>query len=593
MPTCFVPGCTSGYRRNTEKRHFFSPPTDPNLLAKWSRAIPRADKVLGKTCKVCDAHFQEGDILKSYKHVINGEVIEIERGVWSLRSDAIPTIFPNLPLYFSSNRKRRKSPKKRATISRDAVATQSDAAEDIDIEREQPEPVQDSCLHVNELVEKSASLRLPRQWRSAALEDENGRRSQIVFYRAGLEADVYTVLKSVVVREDISYVVSARGKLVLTLPMDLAITSLADVEAIVQVVQTMQACHGCTSSRGGTVYHKQCRVLTEAEKGVCIKCAKMTKDLKRRSGLKPKKKVCLAAPVLRKRLIRAAAAREQKKKEISQLSEKLKQAFSTSLGEVTQDLPEAQKMVIQAAIMQQAAKSPRGHRYTRDWLMICLLLRLTSPKCYRTLSDMKILPLPSANRLVQLLKGLPCGYGLNKFALGSIKLHMAGKPEHYTYGCLIIDEVKLREGTEFNRSSYKFDGFVDYGDITKVGTDQLADHALVVMFNPMFASWVQPIATFAAKGAAPGWVLAKVVMSSVLQLHEHGARVLAVISDGAGNNKSMWTHLGISGKVEHPQCKIEHPCLPEGTFLHFICDVPHIVKCIRNHMMKHKYGQAS
>ncbi|XP_077516220.1 uncharacterized protein LOC144126127 [Amblyomma americanum] len=591
MPTCFVPGCTSGYRRNTEKRHFFSPPTDPNLLAKWSRAIPRADKVLGKTCKVCDAHFQEGDILKSYKHVINGEVIEIERGVWSLRSDAIPTIFPNLPLYFSSNRKRRKSPKKRATVSRDAVATQSDAAEDIDIEREQPEPVQDSCLHVNELVEKSASLRLPRQWRSAALEDENGRRSQIVFYRAGLEADVYTALKSVVVREDMSYVVSARRKLVPTLPMDLAITSLADVEAIVQVVQTMQACHGCTSSRGGTVYHKQCRVLTEAEKGVCIKCAKMTKDLKRRSGLKPKKKVCLAAPVLRKRLIRAAAAWEQKKKEISQLSEKLKQAFSTSLGEVTQDLPEAQQMVIQAAIMQQAAKSPRGHRYTTDWLMICLLLRLTSPKCYRTLSDMKILPLPSANRLVQLLKGLPCGYGLNKFALGSIKLHMAGKPEHYTYGCLIIDEVKLREGTEYNRSSYKFNGFVDYGDITKVGTDQLADHALVVMFNPMFASWVQPIATFAAKGAAPGWVLAKVVMSSVLQLHEHGARVLAVISDGAGNNKSMWTHLGISGKVEHPQCKIEHPCLPEGTLLHFISDVPHIVKCIRNHMMKHQYGQ--
>lgn len=206
---------------------------------------------------------------------------------------------------------------------------------------------------------------------------------------------------------------------------------------------------------------------------------------------------------------------------------------------------------------------------------------------------MKVLPLPSPSRLVQLLRGLPCDYGLNKFARESIKNHMAGKPDHHTYGCLIIDEIKLREGTEYNRSAYKFDGFVDYGDVSQVDSDKLADHALVVMFNPMFASWVQPIATFAAKGAAPGWILAKVVTNSVLQLHEHGARVLAVISDGAGNNKSMWTHLGISGKLQQPKCKMAHPCLPEGTFLHFICDVPHIMKCIRNHMMKHKLGQVS
>ncbi|KAK8786685.1 hypothetical protein V5799_023542 [Amblyomma americanum] len=35
---------------------------------------------------------------------------------------------------------------------------------------------------------------------------------------------------------------------------------------------------------------------------------------------------------------------------------------------------------------------------------------------------------------------------------------------------------------------------------------------------------------------------------------------------------------------------MEHPCLPDASH-HFICDVPHIMKCIRNHLMKHKYGQ--
>ncbi|KAH8025823.1 hypothetical protein HPB51_012145 [Rhipicephalus microplus] len=35
MPTCFVPGCTSGYKSNPEKRHFFAPPSDPQLLERW------------------------------------------------------------------------------------------------------------------------------------------------------------------------------------------------------------------------------------------------------------------------------------------------------------------------------------------------------------------------------------------------------------------------------------------------------------------------------------------------------------------------------------------------------------------------------
>ncbi|KAL1468080.1 hypothetical protein MTO96_041712, partial [Rhipicephalus appendiculatus] len=54
----------------------------------------------------------------------------------------------------------------------------------------------------------------------------------------------------------------------------------------------------------------------------------------------------------------------------------------------------------------------------------------------------------------------------------------------------------------------------------------------------------------------------------------------------------MWQHLGVSGSMESPCHKIPHPCLAEGNFLHFLCDVPHALKCVRNHLLKHKYGQA-
>lgn len=133
------------------------------------------------------------------------------------------------------------------------------------------------------------------------------------------------------------------------------------------------------------------------------------------------------------------------------------------------------------------------------------------------------------------------------------------------------------------------DGFVDYGDETNATTEQLADHALVLMFVPLFEGWVQPIASFATRGAAPGRILARLILSAVLQLHKHNASVLAVVSDGAGNNRSMWTTLGISGDMMSPCNSIEHPWEPSQKIF-FICDVPHVVKCIRNHLKKHTYG---
>lgn len=603
MPTCFVPGCTSGYKSNPEKRHFFAPPSDPQLLGRWVRAIPRADKPLSKTCKVCDVHFVQGDIVKTYKHVIDGQIVEMDRGCWALKPDAVPCQFPNVPSHLSRNRKRRRSPKKRPSVPTNADPAIATLAES---QQEVPETA-DSVQSIDfaQIVEKSASMRLPKNWRMAALEDEAGKHREVVFYDAGMKGGVYAILKSVVIREDLTYVVQANGKLLHKWDADIQIFSVEDIEAILQIVHTKQFCRGCSrvdvaNSRNaaqnarGTLYHKDCAILTNADKDVCAVCTNLAKCLKRRTtSARSNKKVPVAASVLRKRLIRATAARERKKRDVKRLSEELKTALTRTLDEITEDLPEVQKMALRTAVMQQAAKSPRGHRYTADWLMVCLLLRLTSPKGYKALSSMKVLPLPSTCRLVQLLRGLPCEYGLNKFALESIQLQMTGKPEHQTYGCIIIDEVKLREATEFNRTSCKFDGFINYGDVAKADGGQLADHALVIMFNPMFDSWVQPIASYATKGAAPGWVLAKMVVNSVLQLQQHGAHVLAVISDGAGNNKSMWKHLGVSGKLGEAQCKIDHPCLPDGAFLHFICDMPHVIKCVRNHLMKHKYGEVS
>ncbi|KAL3242382.1 hypothetical protein MRX96_047791 [Rhipicephalus microplus] len=247
-------------------------------------------------------------------------------------------------------------------------------------------------------MENSASLRLPRNWQLSIVEDEPENSRQAVFYETGMSAGVYSIMKSVVIR-DLTYVISANRKLLQESLVDVRVRSQKDVEAIVQIVHSMKVWLGCTRSevRGSgksaegseAVHHKDCTVLTNADKGMCAMCVGVAKILKKKALSKqPRKKVAVAASILRKRLIRATAARERKKAEFQRLSIKLKNAFVNTVDDIVKDLPEPQKMALRAAIMQQAAKSPRGHRYTTEWLIVCLMLRLKSPKCYRTLSDM-------------------------------------------------------------------------------------------------------------------------------------------------------------------------------------------------------------
>ncbi|KAH7944680.1 hypothetical protein HPB51_028598 [Rhipicephalus microplus] len=200
---------------------------------------------------------------------------------------------------------------------------------------------------------------------------------------------------------------------------------------------------------------------------------------------------------------------------------------------------------------------------------------------------MKLMPLPTTTRLRQMMKGMPCEFGFNKVSLDSIGAFMKNKAGVQCYGTLVLDEMMVREVVAFNKSTYKVDGFVDYGD--GHDSETTADHALVLMFVPLFRSWVQPIASFATRHAAPGRVLARLVLEAILQLHKHNATVVAVISDGASTNKAMWSCFGIKGKLHEPKHRVDHPCVPDQQ-LYFLCDEPHIIKCIRNYLMRHKYG---
>lgn len=79
--------------------------------------------------------------------------------------------------------------------------------------------------------------------------------------------------------------------------------------------------------------------------------------------------------------------------------------------------------------------------------------------------------------------------------------------------------------------------------------------------------------------------LKKIVLEATILCEKAGLHVDYTCSDGAAWNHSMWNAFGIRGNFNNVQCKLIHPC-DTSRFLHFVSNFPHLIKCVRNAMMK-------
>ncbi|XP_075526178.1 uncharacterized protein LOC142557858 isoform X1 [Dermacentor variabilis] len=615
MPRCFVTGCRSGYdsvQSSNEKRHFFRPPKTHPRLREWQRAIPRLDKELSSSCVVCDVHFQPEDIVKDFVHNINGEVVAIPRDKWALKEDAVPCLFPNCPKYLSKPSKKRKLPtvrparevkrrkKQNGGENENAVPNESDHSERVR-STDDAVAIESPASLFAELSTIAKAGERVEGWSTEAVDDT------VVLFKLVLENAIPRIEKAVTISSDLELTVSANGLLVpssiYATNTSVQRTSLRDLKYLLSYTDQMKPCEGIpaklypeiesstVATKGGETWRrKTCTVISLNT--TCPECKMLSKlfmdRMKKRQHRKPRQRSICLKP-LRRKAIRATLKREKLKHELAVVKNSLHNITEAKIDSALHILPAKQQLLFKTALMASRARAKKGRRYDNEWLMTCLFLRISSPKAYTLISDMELLPLPSKARLQQIISGIPCRFGFNEVALRNIKLHFHDKDQLKQYGVLLLDEIKLKQAVAFNKASCRMDGFVDYGDLKAENPNQLADHALVLMFVPLFEGWVQPIASFTTRGAAPGRILSELVLSAILELRKNNASVLAVISDGAGNNKSMWSHFGLSGKLHSARHYIENPW-DLSQKIYFVCDVPHIMKCIRNHLQKHNYG---
>lgn len=122
MPNCQVPQCNGNFQAERKTigpvSSFNLPKQDLKRREQWLKNISRDDLIphLDQNFYVCERHFQEEFIKRIYKKEIDAEGKPVNGAFirCTLQPDAVPTIFPNQPVYRTKIVHKRKDPEIRA-----------------------------------------------------------------------------------------------------------------------------------------------------------------------------------------------------------------------------------------------------------------------------------------------------------------------------------------------------------------------------------------------------------------------------------------------------------------------------------------------
>jgi len=103
------------------------------------------------------------------------------------------------------------------------------------------------------------------------------------------------------------------------------------------------------------------------------------------------------------------------------------------------------------------------------------------------LRENNILPLPHPGHLSRMIRGISCQFGFSEFVFDELKKQFQDKPRADRQVVIMADEMKVTEAISFDKSSMKFQGYIDYGEFAeeyeKPKGSNLADHCLVIMMR--------------------------------------------------------------------------------------------------------------
>lgn len=246
-----------------------------------------------------------------------------------------------------------------------------------------------------------------------------------------------------------------------------------------------------------------------------------------------------------------------------------------------------------------AATSAQGRRWHPLIIKWCLYLHYVSGKAYETIRNSGIITLPSSRTLrdYKHLSSVKVGFSVE--ADRQLVDILAQKDDLAKYGMLLFDEMYVKQGLVFEKSTGAMFGFTDLGEVNNQLDDYekllsgdttglqrpLAKTMLVFMFKGIFTNVAMPYAQFPVC-SLKGSYMFPLLWEAIGRLTRIGCYVLGVTCDASSPNRRLFQ---LHQMPDTPKSKIVHKAVnifksdtSEPTDILFFTDPPHLLKTIRN-----------
>ena len=219
----------------------------------------------------------------------------------------------------------------------------------------------------------------------------------------------------------------------------------------------------------------------------------------------------------------------------------------------------------------------KGRRYDNAFKAWAISLYHISGKAYRFLR--KHFTLPSKSTLTKVVSRFASDAGFSEKSIFVLKQRVQAMPEKARVCTLILDEVSLKSTLFYDASADSLIGFESFGDIR--ASNLVAKSSLVLMARGLLDNWKQPVAYFQVNESCGYDKLKEIVDNALLQLEAIGLKVVAIVSDQGANFIQYYNAMGVT--EEKPFLEMH------GKIYYTIFDPPHLLKSLRNNLMKYNF----
>ncbi|XP_041970025.1 uncharacterized protein LOC121726617 [Aricia agestis] len=231
--------------------------------------------------------------------------------------------------------------------------------------------------------------------------------------------------------------------------------------------------------------------------------------------------------------------------------------------------------------IKQCPKKMKGRRFTDEEKLISLAIMKQSPKCYKFLH--KIFILPSKHTLNKMIAKLNIESGVNSHIMEAVKKEVDSWQDNKKYCSVLFDEVALETELNYDKHKDVIDGFVELNE----RTNDFADHALVFMLRGAVYKWQQPLVFYFCKGATSSQTLKSIIKNVICAVGQSGLLPIALVCDQGSAFQSAVKSLKVDTRRD--QIKggkpLDDVIVVNNHTLSVFYDPPHLIKGIRNNFL--------